>query len=109
MSHISRPVAMSMNLQGRQQVRILKRHIHKAISEVVSPDARVLGQASIIKLLERSMRLGHDRLAIKRLREAVLLKAEIDAEHWQYCREIAERSCDLQEQYLSLASLYSLC
>lgn len=47
-----------------------------------------------LELLERSVRMRHKRLAVKRLSEAVALGADIPSEHWLYCRRVATESQD---------------
>lgn len=42
-------------------------------------------QASALALLNRSIRFGHDRLALLRLADALRLGAHVSTEHWRYC------------------------
>ncbi|MHA7599379.1 hypothetical protein ACX12L_05510 [Alicycliphilus sp. T452] len=66
-------------------------------------------RSSILELLERSMRFGHDRLAMLRLQQAVHLGALLNTTHWKYCFGVAERSRDtvLQERFIALARKHS--
>ncbi|MBF5006092.1 hypothetical protein [Diaphorobacter caeni] len=97
-------------LRGRQQVRHLKRQMRIGACETAASDAREIGQNSVVALLERSMRFGHERLAMKRLQQAVDLGAALSEAHWKYCRAVALRSADrsLQECFLALASRHGL-
>lgn len=49
------------------------------------------GQAAL-ELLARSVKFGHERIAIRRLLFAVELGAGVSPQQWRYCREVAERS-----------------
>ena len=102
---MSTSIPSGTTLRGRQQVRHLKRQMRTGACETAAPEARETGQSSVVELLERSMRFGHERLAMKRLEQAVHLGATLSDAHWKYCRAVALRSVDrsLQECFLALA------
>ena len=108
-------------LRGRQRVRSLKRQMLPGAHASAAPEQREKSQTIIVELLERSIRFGHDRLALQRLSQAVVsvaagvscqrlsqavdLGARLNDVHWKYCRAVAARSNDkaLQEHFVSLA------
>ena len=92
-------------LRGRQRVRSLKRQMLPGAHASAAPEQREKRQTIIVELLERSIRFGHDRLALQRLSQAVDLGARLNDVHWKYCRAVAARSNDkaLQEHFVSLA------
>jgi hypothetical protein len=48
------------------------------------------------ELLRRSISFRHERLAVVRLCIAVHCGAEVEEEHWQYCRQAVAREGDEQ-------------
>lgn len=87
----------------RSDVRALKRQARGDNS----PEGLVAARNASLALLERSIRFGHKKLALKRLSDAVTLGAALDPEHFRYCREIVcsgvaarngVRSCSLLPQ-----------
>ena len=78
----------------RQQVRSLKRALRPSQREDATQHDKMLARNSSLALLARSIRFGHERLAILRLVMAVELGANVAAEHWEYCSRVAETSED---------------
>lgn len=69
---------------NRSDIRALKRQVRGDDS----PEGIVAARSASIALLERSIRFGHKKLALKRLSDAVALGANVGAEHFRYCREV---------------------
>lgn len=97
-------------LRGRSKVRQLKRQLRTAGLPSAAAAQQDLGRDSVLELLERSMRFGHQRLALQRLHQALKLGAVLTETHWKYCHGVAARSQDksLQERYLALALEHSV-
>lgn len=79
----------------RREVRALRHAATRLVrAGGTGADAQQLGQASALALLERSVQLGHDRLAVRRLMLAVQTGAPVRPEHWQYCQRVVARVAD---------------
>lgn len=93
----------------RWAVRELKRAVNAGLRQGAVADSIVLAKESAASLLERSIRFGHGRLAIIRLRIAVQAGAAVLPEQWTYCREAAARSRDeaLKALFVDAARLAS--
>jgi len=59
-----------------------------------------LAQVASLQLLERIIRLGHERLSLLKLGMAVQSGAVIPHEHWRYCLHVAIISKDVNTQAL---------
>lgn len=57
-------------------------------------------QQAALSLLERSMRFGHGRLSVLRLRAAVEVGAQVPQSWWAYCARAAGASQDAKVQGL---------
>lgn len=68
-----------------------------------------MAEAAALGLLERSVRMGHKRLAVQRLGQVVMLGMRVPDDWWRYCRKAAEesQSKELQELFLLSARLKS--
>lgn len=74
---------------SRALVMSLKKALRKG-GRAQASDTQVLdARAAAISLLQRSVRFGHDRLAILRLINAVKLGACVDETQWEYCQAVA--------------------
>lgn len=76
---------------ARGTIREMKRAVAIGTSASAAP-IRLLAQSSALALLDRSIRFGHERLALIRLVMAVHAGAEVPAEQWAYCEDVARRS-----------------
>lgn len=81
---------------SRQQVRTLKRALRRGADDTASAPDQDAARASALALLERSLKMGHVRLALLRLRDAVACGAPVPPAQWQTCRQIAMASADLR-------------
>lgn len=79
---------------GRAAVREFKRAMRAALRPQASADESERARASALALLDRSIRFGHDRVALLRLAAAVRLGARVSAEQWQYCEAAMARIGD---------------
>lgn len=66
--------------------------------------ARQLAAHAALGLLQRSIRMGHRRLAVQRLHEAVSMGLSLDPCVWSYCRDAAAASRDAAVQDLFIRS-----
>jgi hypothetical protein len=89
---------------SRQVVRELKRAVQAAGRPDAGRGSRLLARDSALSLLARSIAFGHGRLAVIRLGLAVRTGALVSAEHWSYCRDVADDSRDPALQALFLAA-----
>lgn len=80
---------------SRSTAKILKR----AVRSHLESDPHQ-SQRSALSLLERSMRFGHGRLSVLRLRTAVGEGAQVPQECWIYCARAAHASQDAKVQSL---------
>lgn len=85
----------------RSEVRTLRHAAARLATHGGEGAAAQQGQASALALLDRSVSLGHDRLAVRRLLLAVQTGAPVRPEHWQYCLRVVARLADPR-----LAALY---
>lgn len=85
----------------RSEVRTLRHAATRLATHGGDGAAALQGQASALALLDRSVQLGHDRLAVRRLLLAVQTGAPVRPEHWQYCLRVVARLADPR-----LAALY---
>ncbi len=70
--------------------RTLRQGSHALASETQALDAR----AAALSLMQRSVKMKHDRLAILRLVDAVRLDAHVDEALWGYCQTVASSMAD---------------
>lgn len=78
----------------RPSIRIWKRAVTAGNREQADGSTVALARESALLLLGRSVDMGHRRLALIRLLEAVRLQATVSPEQWSYCRAVAARSPD---------------
>lgn len=76
---------------ARDAIRDMKRAV-AAGGVAASGPQQLLAQASALALLDRSIRFGHERLALIRLVMAVHAGAEVPSDRWTYCETVARRS-----------------
>jgi len=81
---------------SRQQVRTLKRALRRGADHTASAPDQDAARASALALLARSLQMGHVRLALLRLHDAVACGAPVLPAQWQACRQIAMVSADLR-------------
>lgn len=73
--------------------RTLRHGAHAQASQTQALDAR----AAALSLVQRSVKLRHDRLAILRLVDAVRLEARVDETLWDYCQKVASTMADPEQ------------
>ncbi|ODV09040.1 MAG: hypothetical protein ABT20_11555 [Rubrivivax sp. SCN 70-15] len=78
----------------RPSVRLWKRAVTAGGHEQADGNAAALARESALLLLRRSVDMGHRRLALIRLLEAIRLQAEVPPEHWAHCRAVIGRVTD---------------
>lgn len=76
---------------ARGTIRDMKRAVAAGGGTAGAP-ARLLAQTSALALLARSIRFGHERLALIRLVMAVHAGADVPSDQWAYCETVARRS-----------------
>lgn len=79
---------------GRAAVREFKRAMRAGLRPQASADEAERARASALELLDRSIRFGHDRVALLRLAAAMRLGAQVTAEQWRYCEAAMARVGD---------------
>lgn len=72
----------------RPSTRVWKRAVAAGGSARTDAGAITLARQSALLLLRRSVDMGHRRLALIRLLEAVRLQATVPPEHWAHCRTV---------------------
>jgi hypothetical protein len=90
---------------ARQAIRELKHSFHAGMAECASEAQRSHAKEAALSLLERSVRMGHRRLAVIRLHAAVAAGAAVPDEHWRYCLEAATACKDAAVQDLYITSV----
>jgi hypothetical protein len=78
----------------RPPTRVWKRAVSAGSRDRTDAGAITLARESALLLLRRSVEMGHRRLALVRLLEAVRLQAPVPPEHWAHCSAIAARVPD---------------
>ncbi|MHA7599301.1 hypothetical protein ACX12L_05115 [Alicycliphilus sp. T452] len=73
----------------RAAIRELKRAARAGMCPGATGEAVHVAQEAALALLQRSVAMGHDRLALLRLADALQLGAVVDAGILAYCRRIA--------------------
>lgn len=73
---------------SRADVRMFKRLVVIGTQNQASDREVSNSRDSSLQLLARSVRLGHHRLALIRLNQAVRVGAEVTLEHWKYCERV---------------------
>lgn len=85
---------------SRAPIKALKRSLrqgaHVQASETQALDAR----AAALSLVQRSVKMKHDRLAILRLVDAVRLDAHVDEALWDYCQTVASSMADPSQLWM---------
>jgi len=84
-----------LSAMSRAIVKSLKRTVCTHVQN--DPDH---ARRSALSLLERSMRFGHGRLSVLRLRAAVDVGAQVPQAWWAYCARAAGASQDAKVQGL---------
>jgi hypothetical protein len=90
---------------ARQAIRELKHSLHAGMAACASDEQRSHAKEAALSLLERSVRMGHRRLAVIRLHAAVSTGAAVPDEHWRYCHEAATACKDAAIQDLYITSV----
>lgn len=88
---------MSRTLAGhpagrRAGLKERKRAVRQALLAHASPSERQVGSAAALELLAHSVQMGHDRLALIRLTEALRCGVAVPKEFWAYCESVAQRT-----------------
>jgi|JRYF01.1.fsa_nt_gb hypothetical protein len=94
----------------RPPTRVWKRAVSAGGGARTDAVAITLARESALLLLRRSVDMGHRRLALIRLLEAVRVQAPVPPEHWAHCRAIAAGVPDpeLRAAYLAAEHRASL-
>jgi hypothetical protein len=90
---------------ARQAIRSMKQSLHAGMAECASEEQRLHAKQAALSLLERSVRMGHRRLAVIRLHASVLAGATVPDEHWRYCHNAAAACKDVEVNRLYIASM----
>ena len=90
---------------ARQAVREMKQSLHAGMATCASEEQRLHAKEAALSLLERSVRMGHRRLAVIRLQAAVSAGAVVPDEFWRYCHDAAAGSQDTALKDLYIASV----
>lgn len=88
------PLDAPLRGRDRRRIRVLKRLARSGSAPLAPPAQRQLSQQIILKLLDRSIRFGHRRLAVQRLQEAAEIGAPLRDEHWRYCLQVVASADD---------------
>lgn len=75
---------------SRHDIREHKRIVRTGATPSASAQERARAQESAVVLLERSIQLRHQRLALRHLANAIRVGAALNSGHWQYCQSIAK-------------------
>jgi hypothetical protein len=78
----------------RPETRKWKRGVAAATRPGADEAIQAAARESALSLLARSVAMRHHRLAVQRLLAALKVEANVAAEHWAYCRDVASRSAD---------------
>jgi hypothetical protein len=81
---------------SREDLRLMKRLVSKGRGPTAHSFQVELARVSAVALLDRSILLGHDRLAVLRLSRAAQLGATLTTEHWAYCKGVVEHIRDVR-------------
>lgn len=79
---------------SRAPIKSLKRSLRKGAHAQASETQILDARAAALSLVQRSVNMGHDRLAILRLVDAVRLDASVDEALWDYCQTVASSMAD---------------
>jgi hypothetical protein len=83
----------------------MKQSLHAGMAAYATEEQRLHAKEAALSLLERSVRMGHRRLAVIRLHAAVSAGATVPDEHWRYCHEAATACKDAAIQDLYITSV----
>ncbi|RZL92570.1 MAG: hypothetical protein EOP82_09740 [Variovorax sp.] len=75
----------------RDAIRLLKKTLRAGGDAQASPQQAQEARTAALALLERSVAMKHDRLAIQRLLDAVRLEAPVEPALWAHCEAAAAR------------------
>lgn len=78
----------------RPSTRAWKRAVSTGSRDRADDGAITLARDSALLLLRRSVDMGHRRLALIRLLEAVRVQAPVPPQHWAHCRTVVARVRD---------------
>jgi hypothetical protein len=94
---------------ARQAIREMKKRVRAGTDGHASDEQRLHAKQAALLLLERSVRMGHRRLAVIRLQAAVSAGAAVPDEVWRYCHDAADASKDatVRDLYVSLKAAAS--
>ena len=73
----------------------MKRSLRSVKGAHADDGQRQRARDAALALLVRSVRMGHRRLAVQRLHDAVSFGARVSGEQWAYCRQAAMASGDI--------------
>ncbi len=82
----------------RPPTHLWKRAVSAGRHERADDGAILLARESALLLLRRSVDMGHRRLALIRLFEALQLQAAVPPEHWAHCRTVVAHVPDRELQ-----------
>lgn len=80
--------------RGRQRLRSLKRLARSGSGVDVAPELKLQSQVIALALLDRSIKFKHRRLALLRFKDAIEMGAQVDVEHWIYCKSLLSLETD---------------
>jgi len=89
---------------ARTQIRLFKKVLHAGSAPEATEKQIAEARSAALGLLQHSVQLGHKRLALMRLVDAVRLHAEVDAPIWEHCLKAA-RSLHGEREIRSLHAL----
>lgn len=75
----------------RDAIRTLKKTLRAGGDALASPQQARDARGAALALLERSVAMKHDRLAIQRLLDAVRMEAPVEPALWAHCEAAAAR------------------
>jgi hypothetical protein len=90
---------------ARHVIREMKQSLHAGMGPCASEEQRLHAKEAALSLLERSVRMGHRRLAVIRLQSAVSAGSAVPDQFWRYCHEAAAASKDAAIRNLYIASV----
>ena len=85
---------------SRELVREMKRSLRSGKGAHVDDGQRQRARDAALALLVRSVGMGHRRLAVQRLHDAVSFGVQVSGEQWAYCRQAAMASGDMRVRAL---------
>ena len=92
---------------SRKIVRSMNKAVGAGLRVGASTQEQQAARLSAVALLERSVKMGHDRLALLRLQDAVRMNASLSPQHWRYCEQVVRQRRDPALQDLLFAAAAS--